>query len=106
MWKSMILAGMGFLLALTANGAQGDESRLPRPDGPFKKIISVQIQGKLRKVVETVYLGPRPMKDKRFPMPTIDFINVTRWEITVKGKTYELELNGKELQTLAEKLQG
>ena len=108
MWKSTILAGMGFLLSLTANGAQGDESRLarPRPDGPFKKIISVQIQGKLRKVVETVYLGPRPLKDKRFPMPTIDFITVTRWEITVKGKTYELELNSKELQSLAEKLQG
>jgi hypothetical protein len=107
MWKTVILAGMGIFLAL-ANGANGDEGglRLRKPDGPFKKITNVEIQGTLRKKVETIYIGPRPMKDKRFPMPTIDFIDVTRWEVTVNGKTYELELNTKELQALAEKLAG
>src|SRR5260370_22666762 len=107
MWKAFILASMGFLLALTAKGAEGNESQfLHRLDGPIKKSISVEIRGKLRKVVETVYLGEQVMKDKRFPMPTIDYITITRWEITVHGKTYELELGTKELQSLAEKLVG
>jgi hypothetical protein len=110
MWKTVVLAGMGFLLALNAQAADrnrdANHSLLPRPDGPFKKIVSVEMQGQLKKVVETIYIGPQLMKDKRFPMPTIDFITVTRWEITVNGKTYELELGTKELQALAEKLAG
>jgi len=108
MWKTAVLAGMGFLLALNAQAAEdgGNRSLLSRPDGPLKKIVSVTMQGKLRKVVEIVYIGPQVMKDKRFPMPTIDFITVTRWEFIVNGTTYELELGTKELQTLAEKLDG
>jgi hypothetical protein len=108
MWKTVFLTGLGFLLALSAHAADkgGNRSLLPRPEGPFKKIVSVEMQGTLRKVVEWVYLGPRVMKDKRFPMPTVDFFPVTRWEITVNGKTYELELGTRELQALAEKLAG
>src|SRR5262249_35402102 len=108
MWKTVLLTGLGFLLALSVNAAEVSENRhlLPRPDGPFKKIVSVEMQGTLRKVVERHYLGPQLMKDNRFPMPTYDFIVVTRWEITVNGQTYELELGTKELQALAEKLNG
>jgi hypothetical protein len=41
MWKSIFLAGMGFLLALTATSAEGN-NRVPNtnPDGPFKKTIA------------------------------------------------------------------
>jgi hypothetical protein len=107
MWKPMILAGLGFLFSLTANAAENSSPlSLSRPDGPLKKIVNVEIQGTLRKVTRTIYIGPRLMTDKRFPMPTIDFIDVTVWKITVNGKTYELELNTKELQALAEKLNG
>ena len=108
MWKTVLLTGLGFLLALSASAAEVGENRYPppRPDGLFKKIVSVEMQGTLRKVVERYYRGPQLMNDKRFPMPTYDFIIVTRWEITVNGKTYELELGTKELQALAEKLNG
>ena len=49
----MLLAGVGFLVALTATGAEGNENRLfSRPDGPFKKTISGEIQGKRQEAEE------------------------------------------------------
>jgi hypothetical protein len=112
MWKTIFLAGVCSLLALTVHGAGANEGGFPltRPDGPFKKSVTVEIQGKLRKVVRWIHNWPRAMMplggEHRFPMPTVDFVAMTHWEITAGETTYELELGTRELQALAEKLDG
>jgi hypothetical protein len=108
MWKSIFLAGMGVVVAVTAVGAVGNESALDRPDGPFKKTVHATIQGKLQKVVELINVGPRVTDGKpRYPTPNLfDYVQSMRWEVLVNDKAYELEVGTEELATLATKLQG
>jgi hypothetical protein len=108
----LVLAGMSlpFAIPFLARGDKLPSLPLASKDY-YNETITVEIQGKLRKVIEEVW--PWKLMEKadkpKFPMPSPmpKPIKITRWEITINGTIYELDFgSNKELRDLAEKLNG
>ncbi len=102
MWKTLMLARV-LTMPVLAAAAQAEPAPAARCGGcviehPFTKTIRVDIQGRLSQ--KWVFLPSHPVHDIA---PRL----VSHWQITVQGKSYELDFNGgKGWNALAQKSDG